>query len=136
MNDKASRARRQQRVALIAAEKKLTEFPNQQSAAPEEPAWKLRLAAFPDPWLFDSEKLIRELDRCRELFLAVPSNGDQHAVHMAVNIAIDSLWNLRQTLRHLLHVHREGQREFAKKVPGSGSSAPPAPKTKKQAATA
>ena len=26
----------------------------------------------PDPWLFDSEALLRELDRCREIVLQIP----------------------------------------------------------------
>src|ERR1700737_3294177 len=70
----------------------------------------------PDPWLFDSEKLLRELDRCREMMLNVPNNGDQHATHFALNIAIDTIWNLREQLRYLLSLHREGQRQFAKKA--------------------
>src|SRR5437879_2160788 len=68
----------------------------------------------PDPWLFDSEALLRELDRCRELVLQIPATT--HAVHFASNIAIDALWNLSQNLRYLLHLHREGQRSFAKKA--------------------
>jgi len=66
----------------------------------------------PDPWLFDSEALLRELDRCRELVLQIPATT--HAVHFASNIAIDALWNLREHLRYLLHMHREGQRSFAR----------------------
>ena len=67
----------------------------------------------PDPWLFDSEKLLRELDRCREMVLLIPP--PTHETHFATNIAIDALWNLRENIRYLLHLHREGQREFAKK---------------------
>jgi hypothetical protein len=70
---------------------------------------------FPDPWLFDSEKLLRELDRCRELVLQIPI-GNTHATHFGINIAVDALWNLRDTLRHILHLHREGQRAFAQKT--------------------
>jgi hypothetical protein len=33
----------------------------------------------PDPWLFDSEALLRELDRIRETALQVPTNGDANA---------------------------------------------------------
>jgi hypothetical protein len=66
----------------------------------------------PDPWLFDSEKLLLELDRCRELVLRIPA--PTHETHFALNIAVDSIWNLRETLRHLLHLHRDGQRAFAK----------------------
>ena len=68
----------------------------------------------PEPWLFDSESLLRELDRCRELVLQIPATT--HAVHFASNIAIDAIWNLRENLRYLLALHRQGQREFAKKA--------------------
>ena len=69
----------------------------------------------PNPWLFDSEKLIRELDRCREQVLLIPCNGDLHATHFAINIAVNAIWNLSEQLRYLLHLHRDGQRQFAKK---------------------
>jgi hypothetical protein len=46
----------------------------------------------PDPWLFDSEKLLRELARCRELVLNVPIN-DTQATHFGLNIAINAIWN-------------------------------------------
>jgi hypothetical protein len=67
----------------------------------------------PDPWLFDSEKLLRELDRCREMVLLIPA--PTHETHFATNIAIDALWNLRENIRYLLHLHRDGQRAFAMK---------------------
>jgi hypothetical protein len=67
----------------------------------------------PDPWLFDSEALLRELDRCRELVLQIPATT--HATHFAANIAIDAIWSLREHIRFLLSLHREGQRQFARK---------------------
>jgi hypothetical protein len=67
----------------------------------------------PDPWLFDSEALLRELDRCRQLVLQIPATTNDG--HFASNIAIDAIWNLQKHLRYLLHLHREGQRQFAKK---------------------
>lgn len=70
---------------------------------------------FPDPWLFDSEKLLTELDRCREMVLLIPVNGDPHATHFGINNAISAIWNLREQLRYLLFLHRDGQRAFAKK---------------------
>jgi hypothetical protein len=72
-------------------------------------------AKLPDPWLFDSEKLLRELDRCRKLVLQIPI-GNTHATHFGINIAVDALWNLRDTLRHLLLLHREAQHAFAQKA--------------------
>lgn len=68
----------------------------------------------PDPWLFDSEKLLTELDRCREMVLLIPATT--HEAHFASNIAINSIWNLREQLRYLLGLHREGQRSFAQKT--------------------
>src|SRR5438270_9885969 len=67
----------------------------------------------PDPWLFDSEKLLRELDRCREMVLLIPA--PTHEAHFAINIAINAIWNLTQHLRYLLALHRDMQRSFARK---------------------
>src|SRR5207253_7992053 len=55
----------------------------------------------PDPWLFDSEKLLCELDRCRELVLTIPA--PTHEAHFAVNTAITAIWNLSEQLRYLLN---------------------------------
>ena len=68
----------------------------------------------PDPWLFDSEALLRELDRCRELILQIPITNP-NATHFGINIAVDALWNLQQNLRYLLHLHHAGQRAFRRK---------------------
>ena len=78
------------------------------NTSPPRPPEKL-----PDPWLFDSESLIRELDRCRELVLDI-SIAHPHQTHFDINIAVTALWNLRENLRYLLALHREGQRAFAK----------------------
>jgi len=69
----------------------------------------------PDPWLFDSESLLRELDRCRELLLGI-SIAHPHQTHFDINVAVDALWNLRENLRYLLALHRAGQRSFAKQA--------------------
>jgi len=69
---------------------------------------------FPDPWLFDSEKLLRELDRCREMVLLIPATT--HETHFACNNAISAIWNLREQLRYLLGLHRDAQQAFAKKT--------------------
>jgi hypothetical protein len=67
----------------------------------------------PDPWLFDSESLLRELDRCRELVLEIPITNP-NATHFGINVAVTAIWNLRENLRYLLALHREGQRAFVK----------------------
>lgn len=69
----------------------------------------------PGPWLFENEALLRELDRCCELVLQIPIDNPQ-ATHFGINNAISAIWNLTQTLRFLLHLHRDGQRAFATKA--------------------
>jgi hypothetical protein len=66
----------------------------------------------PNPWLFDTEELLRELARCREMVLLIPA--PTHEAHMAANIAIDAIWNLEEHVRYLLRLHREGQSSWAK----------------------
>jgi hypothetical protein len=80
------------------------------NTSPTRPPEKL-----PDPWLFDSESLLRELDRCRELVLEIPITNP-NATHFGINVAVTAIWNLSQNLRYLLHLHREGQRSFAKRA--------------------
>jgi hypothetical protein len=77
----------------------------------------------PDPWLFDSEALLRELDRCRELTLQIPTNGDCNATHFGIQIAVNAQWTLRENLRYLLHLHREKQRAIRKQHEQSLSDA-------------
>jgi hypothetical protein len=78
----------------------------------------------PDPWLFDSEKLLRELAPCRELVLNVPIN-DTQATHFALNIAINAIWDLEQHLRFLLHLHHEARLQFSRKAAEQSASVPP-----------
>ena len=87
----------------------------------------------PNPWLFDSEKLIRELDRCREMVNLIPCNGDLHATHFGISNAGSAIWNLSEHIRYLLHLHREGQRRFAKKTPASAPITTPAGKATRRA---
>src|SRR5437870_1573109 len=78
------------------------------NTAPTRPPEKL-----PDPWLFDSEALLRELDRCRELVLDIPISNP-NATHFGINVAVTALWNLQDNLRHLLQLHRQGQSAWVK----------------------
>jgi hypothetical protein len=78
------------------------------NTSPTRPPEKL-----PDPWLFDSESLLRELDRCRELVLEIPVSNP-NATHFGINVAVTALWNLRDNLRHLLQLHRQGQSAWVK----------------------
>jgi hypothetical protein len=67
----------------------------------------------PDPWLFDTEALLRELDRCRETVLQIPITNP-NATHFGIQLAVSALWNLTENIRYLLHLHREGQRQIAR----------------------
>ena len=73
-------------------------------------------ATLPDPWLFDSEALLRELDRCRKLTNKIPTNGDCNATHFGIQIAVNALWTLRENIRWLLAEHRAGQRQWQRKA--------------------
>jgi hypothetical protein len=64
----------------------------------------------PDPWLFDTEHLLSELSRVRELALQIPAFRND--IIARVNTVIDAVWNLEQTLRYLLHLHSDAQRAF------------------------
>jgi hypothetical protein len=57
----------------------------------------------PDPWLFDSEALLRELDRCRETVLQIPITNP-NATHFGIELAVCAIWNLTENLRYLLPV--------------------------------
>jgi hypothetical protein len=80
----------------------------------------------PDPWLLDTEYLLTDLARIRELALRVPVSL---ASAGPINSVIDAAWDLEQRLRYLLKLHRQGQWSFrrgsqpavAETVPGGGS---------------
>ena len=44
----------------------------------------------PDPWLFDSEALLRELDRCGETVLQIPITNS-NATHFGIQLALSNL---------------------------------------------
>jgi hypothetical protein len=136
VNPKSSRDRREIRLdAQKQIERKLAARPVRPQSGPAE---LLRpVDQLPDPWLFDSEALLRELDRCREMVLLIPA--PTQAIHFAVNNAITAIWNLREQLRYLLSLHRDGQRAFAKKAvpsltstPTSGNRQQPTPNSPQQ----
>jgi hypothetical protein len=76
----------------------------------------------PDPWLFDSEALLRELDRCRETVLQIPITNP-NATHFGIQLAVNAIYNLSENLRYILHLHREQQRAIRKKHEKSLSTA-------------
>jgi hypothetical protein len=66
----------------------------------------------PDPWLVDSEFLLNELARLREMMLKIPVHNNSI---LPINNAIDAIWRTEQQLRYLLFLHRQGQHAFAQK---------------------
>jgi hypothetical protein len=66
----------------------------------------------PDPWLLDSESLLSELGRVRELALRIPPVRND--VLGPINSVIDALWDLEERLRYCLGLHCAAQRDFAK----------------------
>jgi hypothetical protein len=76
----------------------------------------------PDPWLFDTEVLLSELDRCRETVLQIPITNP-NATHFGIQLAVSAIWNLTENLRYLLHLHREQQRAIRKHHEHSPSAA-------------
>ena len=114
MNSALSKQRRKHRLAEIRAqEQELRKRPAQPTADQQTAPTIRDPERLPDPWLFDSEKLLRELDRCREIVLLIPA--PTHETHFAINIAVNAIWNLRENLRYLLSLHRDMQQSFAEK---------------------
>jgi hypothetical protein len=70
----------------------------------------IRPDQLPDPWLLDSEALLKELARIRELTLHIPAIRNE--LIGPTNTVIDAIWDLEQRLRYCLHLHCEAQRQF------------------------
>jgi hypothetical protein len=122
MNTQASRARRTKRLAQPPIRGRTGK--KHVSAGPANltpggfPTERL-----PDPWLIDSEYLLNELARIRELALRVPLSN---ATFLPTNSVVDAIWELEQLVRYVLSLHREAQRAFALK--GQKNISRPAPK--------
>src|SRR5437868_5778602 len=56
---------------------------------------------FPEPWLFDTEALLKELDRVRELILMIPLHQDTFG---PTDTAVRAVWGLQERLRYLLQL--------------------------------
>lgn len=66
----------------------------------------------PNPWLLDTEGLLLELARIRELALRIPPVRND--IIGPINSVIDGVWDLEQRLRYCLNLHCEAQRAFAR----------------------
>ena len=68
----------------------------------------------PDPWLLDTEALLKELDRIRELALRIPPIRND--ILGPINSVIDAVWDLQQRLRFCFanrsEAHSDAQRTF------------------------
>ena len=82
----------------------------------------------PDPWLFDSEALLRSLDRCRETVLQIPITNP-NATHFGIQLAVNAIYNLTENLRYMLHLHREQQRSIRREHEEDLARALSAPQT-------
>jgi uncharacterized protein YjcR len=67
----------------------------------------------PDPWMFDSNALLKELERIRHLMLSIPISQKNLS---SINTVIDGMWRLEEQLRYLLQLHAQGQAAFAEKA--------------------
>jgi hypothetical protein len=76
----------------------------------------------PEPWLFNSEKLLQELDNCRELVLRIPAHDSE--THFAANRAIYALWDLRSVV-HQRPLQSDSRIPVASKKAVLPSATPP-----------
>jgi hypothetical protein len=68
----------------------------------------------PSLWLIDNTYLMNELQRIRDLVQRVPLVSV--AISLPLQSVSDAISRLERDLRDILHIHRDGQRAFAKKV--------------------
>jgi hypothetical protein len=116
MNTKRGRDRRAARLAELPA--------TRAEPPPRTPPAKLHAPAnLPDPWLIDSEALLSELARIRELTNRIPLHGD--AAYRAADTVVHAIWNLENDVRFLLALHRDGQRRFAQRAEQLKNNADP-----------
>ena len=64
----------------------------------------------PDPWQLDSEALLGELARIRQLAQRIPLISNE--LIGPTNSVIDAVWDLEERLRFCLHLHCEKERQF------------------------
>src|SRR5438552_6039231 len=69
----------------------------------------------PDPWLYDSGKLLEDLDRVRECVLRIPLTLDAHG---PINVALLAVWELRQRLTYLIGLRAAMQDDWKTRASG------------------
>lgn len=68
----------------------------------------------PDPWLLDTEALLSELARIRDLALRIPATRNE--LIGPANSVIGAVWDLEERLRYCYHLHCEKQRQFLRQA--------------------
>ena len=77
------------------------------------PPQRLSPEQLPDPWLLDTEGLLSELARIRELALRIPPVRND--VLWPINTVVDAVWDIEKRLRYCLHLVCEAPRSFARR---------------------
>jgi hypothetical protein len=75
----------------------------------------------PDPWLYDSEKLLEDLDHIRECVLRIPLTLDAHG---PINVALCAVWDLRERLTYLIGLHAAMQDDWKTRASDADRPAP------------
>jgi hypothetical protein len=85
-------------------------------------------AKLSDAWVFDAVHFLQELADVLDMLLRIPPLPAEHADQpdqvdyytlsnlSRIQSAVDRIYRLEDDLRFMLHLHREGQRSFAKKA--------------------
>ena len=68
-------------------------------ANPSDPFMQRPPHELPDPWHYDSEALLADLDHVRQLVLMIPHRNDNFG---QINTVLSAVWELQQRLRYLL----------------------------------
>src|SRR5438874_9889732 len=80
-------------------------------------------AKLPTPWLYDSEKLLEDLDRIRECVLRIPLTLDAHG---PINVALCAVWELRERLAYLIGLQAAMQDDWKARASENERAAPEA----------
>ncbi len=80
-------------------------------------------AKLPTPWLYDSEKLLEDLDRVRECVLRIPLTVDAHG---PINVALCAVWELRERLAYLIGLQAAMQEDWKARASENERAAPEA----------
>jgi hypothetical protein len=78
-------------------------------------------AKLPTPWLYDSEKLLEDLDRVRECVLRIPLTLDAHG---PINVALCAVWELRERLTYLIGLRATMQDDWKTRAADKERPAP------------